>query len=220
METQERPSIKNIAVALSKFQSELEAAKKDSENPFLKSFYSDLRSVWNVIREPLAKNGLAVTQIPTIHEKLGMILVTKLLHTSGEFIESSYPINPVKNDPQGVGSALTYARRYALSAILGVVSEGDDDGHRATNGKPIQEPKRKQEKKPPPTGVSVISESQRKRFFAKWRDGGKTEAQVKAKLREVVGTEHSRDIPKDKYAALCEWADKKESPEDDPEFPG
>lgn len=200
----EKP-IKNIATALSKFQGELEAAKKDSVNPFYKSHYSDLRSVWNVIREPLAKNGLSVTQIPTVQGELGMVLITRVLHISGESIESIYPINPVKNDPQGIGSAVTYARRYALTAVLGVVS-GDDDGNDANgNGEPLKAPKKKSGR--PKNEDKYINEAQRIRFFAIAKKGNKTEDQIKTYLKAFLNTESSKEILKGKaYDDCCTWA--------------
>lgn len=119
-------SIKNLAVALVKVQSVLESAKKDSDNPFFKSRYADLSSVWEACRKPLTDNGLSVVQTCTPTEGSGIQVDTILLHTSGEYIESNLFMPLVKNDPQAVGSAITYARRYALSAIVGIIADDDD----------------------------------------------------------------------------------------------
>lgn len=119
-------SIKNLAVALVKVQSVLESAKKDSDNPFFKSRYADLSSVWDACRKPLTDNGLAVVQTCTPVENNGIQVDTILLHVSGEYIESNLFMPLVKNDPQATGSAITYARRYALSAIVGIVADDDD----------------------------------------------------------------------------------------------
>jgi hypothetical protein len=117
--------IGKLAEALAKAQSQMQAALKDSSNPFFKSKYADLSSVWNSCREPLTRNGLAVIQ--TTDGADGVIeLITTLVHSSGEFIRGRLPLKPVKSDPQGVGSAISYARRYGLSSIVGVVQEDDD----------------------------------------------------------------------------------------------
>jgi hypothetical protein len=123
-------SIAKLAEALSKAQGEIEGAKKDSENPFFKSKYADLASVWEACREPLSKNGLSVSQFPVESESPGITLVTVLMHSSGEYIISSYSV-PCKPDAQNVGLALTYMRRYALAAAVGIYAE-DDDGNAAS----------------------------------------------------------------------------------------
>lgn len=122
--------VNELAKALSTVQSTMKAAKKDSTNPFFKSKYADLSSVWDACREELTKNGLSVCQTMEATEQ-GAGLRTTLLHTSGQWMSGVLVLNPAKNDPQGIGSALTYARRYALAAIVGVVTE-DDDGNAAT----------------------------------------------------------------------------------------
>lgn len=122
-------SIKELAAALSKAQASITGAVKDSKNPFFKSSYADLQSVWDAIREPLTKNGLSIAQTTQI-DNGGTALVTILMHSSGEWLQSTYPINPIKADPQGLGSAITYARRYSLQALCGVCPV-DDDGEAA-----------------------------------------------------------------------------------------
>ena len=129
-------SIKELATALSKVQGELTYAKKDSANPFFKSTYADLESVWDACRSLLAKNGLSVIQMPGNYFEGRMWLVTKLCHTSGEWIEQEMSVPVQKADPQGAGSALTYMRRYALAAVVGVV-QADDDGNAASSPKPV-----------------------------------------------------------------------------------
>lgn len=125
--------IQGIAAALAKTQGEIKAAIKDSTNPHFKSKYADLTAVWEACRGPLSKNGLAIVQT-TEFDASDVWLVTTLLHTSGESISGRYPLRPVKNDPQGYGSALTYARRYTIAALVGVVADEDDDGNRASRG--------------------------------------------------------------------------------------
>ena len=111
-------------------QSNLKAPIKDTANPFFKSKYADLSSVWESARELLAANGLGIVQTTRLLESC-TVLHTKMVHTSGQYITSDYPLNPIKNDPQGLGSALTYARRYSLQSMLGITPE-DDDGNAAS----------------------------------------------------------------------------------------
>lgn len=128
METQST-EIKDLATALAKAQAEIKPALKDSDNPFFKSKYADLASVQAACMPLLNKNGLSVTQaIQTVGESA--YLVTTLLHSSGQWMRSTAPIKPVKNDPQSFGSAVTYMRRYSLASIAGVAQE-DDDGNSA-----------------------------------------------------------------------------------------
>ena len=133
-------SIAALAAAMCKAQAELKNPPKDSINPHYKSRYADLATVRDVVVPVLARHGLAVMQLPS--DLAGSpALTTILTHTSGEFIESTARLNPVKNDPQGIGSALTYMRRYSLLGLAGVAAEDDDDGHAATHRpQPQQKP--------------------------------------------------------------------------------
>jgi len=126
-------SIKEIAKALNQFQSGPLAAKKTSVNPFFKSNYADLKSVWDSCREALNSFGLSISQLP-ISNEFGVGVTTILMHTSGEYIGSECTLPLAKNDPQQAGSCITYARRYGLSAILSLMTEEDDDGNKATYG--------------------------------------------------------------------------------------
>ena len=123
--------IKELALALSKTQSILKGALKDSNNPFFKSKYADLASVWEACREPLAANGLSVVQMPCNDTPDSVALETILMHTSGQWISSVFSMPVSKHDAQAVGSAITYARRYALAAVVGIAPE-DDDGNLAS----------------------------------------------------------------------------------------
>ena len=130
-------AINELAAALAKAQAEMQHAGKTAENPFFKSKYADLPAVIDAARPFLAKNGLAVTQPIDIDESGNLTLVTQLSHASGQWMRSWYPVRPVKNDPQGLGSAVTYARRYSYCSLVGVAADDDDDGNAAsgnTNG--------------------------------------------------------------------------------------
>jgi hypothetical protein len=119
-------SIANIAKALSLFHIKVETIKKDANNPFFKSTYASLSNILDSIKEPLMESGLSIAQFPTMERTL----ITLLMHgESGEWIESSYEMKPVKDDPQSRGSVLTYQRRYAISAILLLNIMEDDDAN-------------------------------------------------------------------------------------------
>jgi hypothetical protein len=121
-------SIKTIAPALVQFSSEVGKIAKKSENPFFKNKYAALPDILSAIAEPLHKSGLTVIQLPCGDNQLETII----LHTSGEWIGEAYALKPVKNDPQSMGSAITYARRYAIGAMLNLNIDIDDDGNKAS----------------------------------------------------------------------------------------
>jgi len=129
---QKSEQINELAAALAKAQAKIENATKSAKNPFFRSNYADLPAVWDACRAALTANGLSVVQLTDTSEN-GMVLESVLMHSGGQWISSHYPINPVKNDPQGLGSAITYARRYSLMALVGIVADdaSDDDGEKA-----------------------------------------------------------------------------------------
>ncbi|QNJ56866.1 ERF family ssDNA binding protein [Mycobacterium phage Reindeer] len=124
-----------LAAALVAAQAEFGAVAKGTANPFFKSKYADLPAVKAEAQPVLAKHGLAVTQHPgytVIDGKIHDTLTTKVVHTSGQADESTMILRPVKSDPQAQGSAITYAKRYAFMAVLGLVADEDDDGNAAS----------------------------------------------------------------------------------------
>lgn len=132
---QKSETIGELAKALAVAQGEIQNAKKDSENPFFKAKYADLAAIREAYQGPLSKNGLALIQTPrtTITEDATIISVETLLcHSSGEWISEELSAIPVKTDPQGIGSCITYLRRYGAGAVTGVASE-DDDGNAASH---------------------------------------------------------------------------------------
>jgi hypothetical protein len=124
-------SLKNIASALMLFHLKMETVKKNATNPFFKQKYATLSNILDAIKVPLDESGLIFSQFPDGQNGLLSILIHA---DSGEFIESTYEMVPAKNDPQGRGSAITYQRRYALAAILGLNIDDDDDANAATFG--------------------------------------------------------------------------------------
>jgi hypothetical protein len=128
-------SIAKLAAALAKAQGEIEGASKDKTNPHFKSAYADLASVWDACRAALSKNEIAVIQTPSA-DGSKVTVETILAHSSGEWISDQLTMTAQDARPQAIGSCITYARRYALSAMVGVAPE-DDDGNAAsgrTNG--------------------------------------------------------------------------------------
>ena len=120
-------SITDLATALCLAQAEMGGAVKDSNNPFFKSSYADLTSVIKVIKEPFARHGLSFVQLPvTSAGGNGIGVTTMLMHNSGQWIQSEYLLPMDKVTPQGAGSAITYARRYALQSLVGIPSVDDD----------------------------------------------------------------------------------------------
>ena len=116
-----------LAKALSAMQADLEPARKEAVNPHFRSRYADLAACLEAVRAPMAKHGLALSQHAGLDGDV-VTLTTLLLHTSGEFLQSTAGVRVAKHDPPSVGSALTYLRRYALSAVVGLSTEQDDDG--------------------------------------------------------------------------------------------
>lgn len=173
--------------ALAKAQGAMSAASKDSTNPFFNSKYADLSSVWNACREATSQNGLCIVQT-TATEYNELCLITTLGHSSGQWIRSSIPIKvktpepelngkPKKvNELQLLGSYFTYLRRYALSAIVGVAPDEDDDGNKG----------QKKEINPPESAIAHM-------------EAWKLEAKLlsKAKIDEALNSFPDRQLVED-----------------------
>lgn len=129
-------SITKLATALKDFQAEVGNVPKDAVNPFFKSKYASLESVVETVKPILAKHGLSYAQFPSNVTTNGVIygsaLTTILMHESGDWLEATTLLIAKDQTPQGQGSAITYMRRYALSAVLGIATEDDDDGNEAS----------------------------------------------------------------------------------------
>jgi hypothetical protein len=121
-------------------QADLEPARKEAVNPHFRSRYADLAACLEAVRAPMAKHGLALSQHAGLDGDV-VTLTTLLLHTSGEFLQSTAGVRLAKHDAPSVGSALTYLRRYALSAVVGLSAEADDDGAAAMAPAPVQAPR-------------------------------------------------------------------------------
>ena len=202
-------TIGKLAEALSKAQGEIEGARMDSSNPFFKSKYADLTSVWEACRKPLTKHGLSIIQSPGyICESPEYIsLTTRMCHISGEWVEDVIAMKPVKPDPQSVGSLITYMRRYSLQSFVGVAPE-DDDGNAASGQGAKPTPPKPKESVP-----QVITPAQRTRLFAIAKEHACPNEAIKEYLKDTYGVTSSNDIPIDKYEAIVSWVQSsKEAP--------
>ena len=151
--------INELAAALAKAQGQIEGAKKSSSNPFFKSKYADLAECWNTCREALTANGISVIQMPEEIDENGRLNITTMLaHSSGQYISSTLTMTVTKLDPQAIGSAITYGRRYALAAMVGLAQE-DDDGEKA-----MARPKDKKSAESP-INITSVSENGAVRFI-------------------------------------------------------
>lgn len=131
--------INELAKALILFHVKCEGIKKDAKNPFFKSTYASLPKIIEAITEPLAESGLALTMFPIEENSLYCLL----MHTSGQWIEATYTMKPVKDTPQDKGSCITYARRYCISSILNLQIDdimSDDDGNKASGKVEVKTP--------------------------------------------------------------------------------
>jgi hypothetical protein len=171
-----------LAAALSKAQSIMEGAKEDANNPFFKSKYADLASVWAACKIPLTSNGLSIVQtVENGGEKA--YLVTTLLHISGQWMRSFMPILMAKQDAQSLGSAITYCRRYALAAIVGVCP-ADDDGEGAVG--------RESYKKSVPQTINKTQIDEIERLLEYRED-------VRNKLLSWASIDYVKELPADLY---------------------
>src|SRR5690554_57796 len=195
---QKSESIKNLAIALSKFQSEVENPKNTADNPFYHSKYAPLQDVLNTVRPLLSKHGLSIIQSPS-GDGQSISITTMLLHESGEWIEfDPLVLKAEKITPQKTGSAITYGRRYALSAVLGISSEDDDDGNSLEKTQQNSGQKKQ------------LTEKQVKRLYAIANSAGFSTADVKKVLMKDYNKTQATDLTKEEYDEICERLQKKE----------
>ena len=193
-------SIKELAVALVKFQGEVTNPKSVADNPFFKSKYAPLDEVLNTIRPILSKHGLSVIQAPSTEDE-HIVITTILIHESGEFIEPEpLKLKMDKVSAQGAGSSITYARRYALSSILGIASEEDDDGNHA-------ETISRDNKYKPNVAQGTLSENQIKRLYAIANSAGVDANTVKAAVKQKMNKE-VKDLTKKEYDVVVAGYEK------------
>ena len=205
--------MKNIAKALLTARKAFTAVVKTQINPHFKSRYADLQDVFNAVDDALADNGLVVVQA-VMCDGTRTWLETRLIHVeSGEYFRSDYPLQPGKtNDPQALGGALTYARRYALMALLGIAAEDDDGNTASQQPKPAQ----KAQEKPAaqkveyiadmPTMLSAVKEAMKRAGLHGWD-----------KLLHQFAYGAFKEIPLSEYKAIMTWLDTLGEPVKDAE---
>ncbi|HCT82482.1 ERF family protein [Streptococcus sp.] len=190
-------SISELAKAFAKTQQEMKQPLKNAENPFFNSTYVPLENVAQSITDVATKNGLSYSQEPTVID--GVVSVTTLvMHSSGEWIEyEPLRLKPDKNNIQGCGSAITYAKRYALSAIFGITSDKDDDGNGAVNYEQVNNQmsqKRAAQK-------SELSAKANK-LFSQLIDLGQTQEDIAAYVKDFMDQKGLKKSTEAKTAAM------------------
>lgn len=186
-----------LAAALVEAQSKMPAVSKDAENPHFRNKFASLDHIIELTRPVLNANGLSIHQFPSVSDLGAPTLVTVLSHVSGERLEYAAPLFLQGQDMQKYGAALTYARRYAWAAALGIANDEDDDGNTASakseTGSFIP-PER-----PSNGAVKTISEAQQKRLWAIARERGVSDDEVKVIVKTYAEVESTKEIPVDKY---------------------
>lgn len=193
------PAMDKIATALAKAQGEMNNAEKGGFNPHFKAYFSGLSDVIDAIREPLTKNGICWTQLPYVDPRGDLFIRTRLIHSSGQYLEGVVPILYAQKTPQAMGSAITYAKRYGLQAICGIASKDeDDDGEHAMGSAPDKKPPLK---KPPvkntPRDSERVTEVKAVAEAHKW-----TGAQVKEVLLAECDGITIDKLSQDQYSRL------------------
>jgi len=213
---QEPTGLNELATALVQFQSEVGAIPKDSSNPFFKSRYAGLPQVVETAGPILAKHGLSISQ-HIGYEDGHDTLETWLLHTSGQFLVSRMRLHLVKDDPQGQGSAVTYARRYSYMSILSLVADDDDDGNAASQ--PRQAPRQQSapQQAPQAGAGNPISEKQAKALYAITKSAG---VELKSACMERWGKPEKQLTSKEASVWIDELQNKKTETVMTNAFPG
>lgn len=205
MQTSE--SIKNIAKAMAQFQSEVKNPSNTANNPFFNSKYAPLSDVLNLVRPILTKHGLSVLQSPSGDGEF-VTVTTLITHESGEWIESDpLTLKADKATAQGAGSAITYARRYALSAMLGISSEDDDDGNYASgtdtqNGKKASHTNATEQK---------ATKAQLNKIFAEANKHNLSSEVMKELIADRYKKSSSKELTKTEASDLIEFLTKDRS---------
>jgi hypothetical protein len=194
-------TIDKLYPAFIAFQAEVPSVLKDGNNPHFKSKYATLPAITESVRPYLAKHGLGFTQSLAYREGVQLIF-TRVMHTSGQWMEDEgYILNPTKNDPQGMASAVTYARRNTLGATCGIVTEEDDDGNKASEPAPVKKlPPVPAVKLPEPDWFNDLGEINDKgKAAAKAIAGGMTWAEIS---RKYTITDFARNSVNDYASTL------------------
>jgi hypothetical protein len=225
-------NVGTLAAALAKAQGAMQPAEKDRTNPFYKSRYATLDSVWEAARKPLAGNGLAVTQTCETQEDGTLVLVTTLMHESGEWISSALPVIVKEQTAQALGGGLTYARRYGFAAIVGAVTDEDDDGNASQQAQPAKpKPAQQTPQAAPDHGrpmqpdalraalraraekapAELDTDKANKMGFMALKEMFGSEDNQRAAIRYLFDREHRNAVTPQQYFALNAWRDAKKN---------
>lgn len=194
-------SIKELATALAKAQAEIENASKTSNNPHFKSKYADLAEVLNTVRPVMASHGISIVQMPSFVDGIASV-ETLMMHASGEWLSSVASAPVTKQDAQGVGSCITYLRRYSMAAHAGIAQE-DDDGNSAVGPSPSR-PSNKPDNKPP-SKTAVIGPNEFKTLTSLLDDT----ASDKVAFCEYFGVDSLAELPMQNFAPAMAMLNKK-----------
>jgi len=200
-------SIAALAGALSKARADFKAVIKAAENPYFKSNYADLSTLIDATKDGLSKNGLCLIQSPGKITETNRVSITSLLiHSSGEWLEDDLEMPVTKADAQGLGSAITYGRRYAYQSILNIAGEDDDDGNAAVG-------RTQKDRKGSSTDMSTtdgenINPTQVRAFWSAAKQGNKSKADVQKWFAEELGIEHTDEMLKKDFNKAMKWAVK------------
>ncbi len=209
-------NINEIAAALSKAQGAMKPASKDGANPHFKSKFSTLSAIWEAIREPVTANGLTILQDIIAQDK-SISVTTKIIHNSGQWIEFGPLCIPLaKADAQGIGSCSSYAKRYALCAAIGVVSDDDDDGECAVGRGNNPNPKQRNDYVTKPNNIVSPTVSQEPiekidasqehmilEALAQTDDAFKKE--FYHKLLHSYQAHHLNELPLNRFSSALQW---------------
>lgn len=218
------PQINELSKALTLVQGKIEDAKTDSTNPHFKSRYPSLASVYASCRKLLSEHGIAIVQSPSVTEKGEVRITTLMAHVSDQFIEDSFDLMPKDKSPQAYGSAVSYGRRYALMAMIGIASD-DDDGSSASTpydhsttqpvsanknySQGVSHQKQSVAIKTNPSEFSgdrgyVVTDRQLKRLYAIQMEQGWAKAEVSQYIEKAFNKKSSTELTKGEYDVLCE----------------
>lgn len=187
--------LSSYAPAMLKAQKAIENAVKGSKNPHFRNTYADLNAVLAAVKGPLNENGILIQQFASSADGLTVDVTTQLLHESGQYMTSTLRLKPSKADPQGIGSAITYGRRYTLSAMCGLGAE-DDDGNEASGHR--QQPQR----------TVPMATDEQKRDLKELLDKSPRTDEEFAKAAKHVGCASLNEMNYNHYAKLRVWLAK------------
>lgn len=196
----------SLFTALLAVQADAPALQRDKINPHFQSSYLSLQALMAEVLPLLNKHGIVLLQLSGFREigdVLEPTLTTQLIHAeSGKTMAQTMLLRAVKHDPQAQGSAITYARRYQLMAMLGLVADDDDDGNAAAANKPIRQPKPTAPREGRTERDGAISDTQRTRLFTIAGAHGVGEVELRGLVQRIAGVQSTKNIPKTKYNAL------------------